>query len=564
MNGSDPHAKMGSSKVPPVLSTPANYAYEPQSNVSSTTSHQTLSGEQLQIRYEIKRTNAEIRRGKYRRVALQFPDDMLPDAPRVIESLDTGLKVESQPSRNGNDLAGSLAQLDIDATQSRPQVRLYILADTSYGACCVDEIAAEHIDADVVVHYGRACLSPTARIPVIYIFTVQTIPQRDRLFDDFERFYQDKRQKIILAADLTYQSHLEEIYTILKTSLRYDNIFLTQVLHHPSSPLPNRSIPDEVQEDPSRLKDWHLFHVSEPPDALLLTLASRVASIRIFPCSKSSQHDRFEPFVASTSRALNRRYALLTSVTTVSTFGILINTLSVKNYLHIVERAKSRIHAAGKHSYTFVVGKVNAAKVANFSEIGAWVVIGCWESSLIDSKEFWKPVLTPYELELALQSDDERLWTGEWSSDFQSLLDIPDPGHEFGDDHTTESHDVHSGVEGAHEVDELNSVPESAPPAYDLRSGRYISNSRPSNVQSHTLQRGHQVSDQTLIKRARGDLTVIGGQVSAGAEHLQSKKTWKGLGSDFEIAYEEAGTVIEEGRRGLAAGYAHGDDHIRT
>jgi diphthamide biosynthesis enzyme Dph1/Dph2-like protein len=24
----------------------------------------------------------------------------------------------------------------------------------------VDEVAAEHINADVVVHYGRACLSP--------------------------------------------------------------------------------------------------------------------------------------------------------------------------------------------------------------------------------------------------------------------------------------------------------------------------------------------------------------------------------------------------------------------
>lgn len=27
-------------------------------------------------------------------------------------------------------------------------------------SCCVDEVAAEHINADVVVHYGRACLSP--------------------------------------------------------------------------------------------------------------------------------------------------------------------------------------------------------------------------------------------------------------------------------------------------------------------------------------------------------------------------------------------------------------------
>ena len=73
----------------------------------------------------------------------------------------------------------------------------------------------------------------------------------------------------------------------------------------------------------------------------------------------------------------------------------------------------------------FVVGKLNAAKVANFSEIGGWVVIGCWESSLVDSKDFWKPVITPFELELALKDDADRVWTGAWQSDFQAVLDQP-------------------------------------------------------------------------------------------------------------------------------------------
>jgi diphthamide biosynthesis enzyme Dph1/Dph2-like protein len=27
-------------------------------------------------------------------------------------------------------------------------------------SCCVDEVAAEHIKADALIHYGRACLSP--------------------------------------------------------------------------------------------------------------------------------------------------------------------------------------------------------------------------------------------------------------------------------------------------------------------------------------------------------------------------------------------------------------------
>jgi len=26
-------------------------------------------------------------------------------------------------------------------------------------SCCVDEVSAQHVDADVVVHYGHACMS---------------------------------------------------------------------------------------------------------------------------------------------------------------------------------------------------------------------------------------------------------------------------------------------------------------------------------------------------------------------------------------------------------------------
>jgi diphthamide biosynthesis enzyme Dph1/Dph2-like protein len=27
-------------------------------------------------------------------------------------------------------------------------------------SCCVDEVAAQHISADVIIHYGRSCQSP--------------------------------------------------------------------------------------------------------------------------------------------------------------------------------------------------------------------------------------------------------------------------------------------------------------------------------------------------------------------------------------------------------------------
>ena len=556
---------MTTPETPPVLSTPVTHMFEGQPAVSAETSSFRLSEEQLYITYEIERTVAEIRKERFTRVALQFPDVMLPDAPRVFEALSKGLDPAlSSPNQQRSRIDDSLQKVNGTETLSTPAeklpaVRLYILADTSYGACCVDEVAAEHISADAVVHYGRACLSPTVKLPVIHIFTIQQLQDHTSLIRDFEQFYVDHQAKIILMADVTYQYHLERIKAALQ-SHGYSNIYVTDVVHDPSSPLPNRTIPNEVKADLSKLRAWQLFHISNPPEALLLTLASRLASIRIYPISTTNNECFREPFLASTSRALNRRYALLTSISTASIFGILINTLSVKNYLHIVEHAKSQIQAAGKKSYTFVVGKVNAAKVANFSEIAAWVVIGCWESSLIDSKDFWRPVLTPFELGLALQGDNERIWTGQWSSDFQSILqERNQPGHDpvWSDGHRTDV-DIDEKVDS-----ELDSEEESVPPDYDLRTGRYVSQARPIHKSRMSASAGRNTPSDSLIRRARGDVAVVGGEASPGAEYLRSKRTWHGLGSDLEIAYEDAGGAIEQGRSGIARGYTHNGEGTR-
>ncbi|GKG44464.1 2-(3-amino-3-carboxypropyl)histidine synthase subunit 2, partial [Tanacetum coccineum] len=39
-------------------------------------------------------------------------------------------------------------------------IGLYVMADTTYGSCCVDEVGASHINAECVIHYGHTCLSP--------------------------------------------------------------------------------------------------------------------------------------------------------------------------------------------------------------------------------------------------------------------------------------------------------------------------------------------------------------------------------------------------------------------
>ncbi|EFJ45866.1 hypothetical protein VOLCADRAFT_118233, partial [Volvox carteri f. nagariensis] len=77
----------------------------------------------LATRYDVEQTADYIIRGSYRSVALQFPDDLLPDSPAVSELLQ---------QRLGG------------------QARVFILADTAYNPLGVDEVAAQHLNAQCV------------------------------------------------------------------------------------------------------------------------------------------------------------------------------------------------------------------------------------------------------------------------------------------------------------------------------------------------------------------------------------------------------------------------------
>ncbi|GAB7362593.1 hypothetical protein MBLNU230_g2907t1 [Neophaeotheca triangularis] len=572
------------SQSAPVLSTPAEHIFEESTDATSMQiqiqTHQShvsnkLSDEQLSVQYEIERTISELRKGQYKSVALQFPDHMLTDAPRVFELLQDGLqKAGAAARRCGNESdSGAVAATEklqglslsepASASAALSQ-KLCILGDTSYGACCVDEVAAEHVDADVVVHYGRSCLSPTARLPVIYVFTTKPL-DLDAVVASFESTYEDHDRKVCLMADIPYAHHIPGLYRKLAAA-GYSKVHPTEIEANPASPLPNRTLPKDVQADGKGLDDYAIFHVSSPPTSLLLILSSRVQSIHIYPTdAESTATGRPEALEAFTSQVLRRRYALITRLSTVGVFGILINTLSVKNYLVALQHCQDLIARAGKKAYVFVVGKVNAAKVANFSEIGGWVVIGCWESSLIESKEFFRPIITPFELEMALTDDKERVWGNEWVGDFSALL-----GREK---KTTDTQNAQQ--EGTASTGNWEDEPsDDEPPEFDLRTGRYVSHSRPMGRPRDPLaptpntngSNKSAASSSALIQRTKGELASVNGTVSPAAEFLRSQRTWQGLGSDHEVAYERdengkiRGAAMEEGRSGIARGYTVGDD----
>lgn len=108
------------------------------------------------------------------------------------------------------------------------------------------------------------------------------------------------------------------------------------------------------------------------------------------------------------SRELMRRYALIEKAKEKNVFGILINSATVNNFQETYRRTKKVLEGQKKKHFTLMINNITEAKLGNFSEIDVFVIISCPNHSLYSEKEFHRLVITPYELELAL--DSEKTW----------------------------------------------------------------------------------------------------------------------------------------------------------
>lgn len=75
---------------------------------------------------------------------------------------------------------------------------------------------------------------------------------------------------------------------------------------------------------------------------------------------------------------------------------------------------------AGKRTYTFLMGKPGPAKLANFPEVEVFVLVADPEGLVLDSRDYYAPLITPWEAHLAFTPG--AAWTGEYRTDFACLL----------------------------------------------------------------------------------------------------------------------------------------------
>ncbi|AMD19906.1 HCL245Wp [Eremothecium sinecaudum] len=507
---------------------------------------------------------------EYKKITLQFPDHLVLDSSIIAQLLQDALvDKECLTTTDGSDKSteNSSCQCKV-ATQcekgstGKHSRQIWVLADTSYSLCCVDEVAAEHVGADIVVHFGDACLNAVQKLPVVYSFGIP-YANLSAIVEQFRLTYPEKDSAVCLMADTPYSYHLRSLFEQLKSkgyvNLLYSDIdesaiyeAATVVGHEVNTSgvkniasWANRSIyADESAEIESTgdelAADYDLFHITVPQDPRWLFLTTKFKSVTVYDPSNNSIIEGQVP-------SLMRRYRYMHVARTATTIGILINTLSLRNTTKLMDTLVKLIKDNGKKHYMFVVGKPNVAKLANFETIDVWCILGCSQSGIIldQNNEYYKPIITPYELTLALSP--ELSWSNNWVADFENVIK------------NIQAAEQDSPVQETSSQSDLQD--ESDAPEFDVVTGNLVSNSRPlRNIHHLGLEaplpavKGSDSSE--LVKKFSGSL-AIKNTISTSAAQLQSR-TWSGLGSDYQDDnYDQSGASLEEGIAGVARGYYH-------
>lgn len=119
---------------------------------------------------------------------------------------------------------------------------------------------------------------------------------------------------------------------------------------------------------------------------------------------------------------MRRRNFFIEKCKDAQSIGIVVGTLTAKGYLELVKHIQVLARSRGVRTYLISVGKVNPAKLANFIEIDCFVLVGCPENNLFTSRDFYKPLLSVFEIEMALNPAWHNQLTENYCMDFKELL----------------------------------------------------------------------------------------------------------------------------------------------
>ena len=416
--------------------------------------------------FEIKKTNEFLQLNNFTRVALQFPDSLLNSSVFVASNL---------------------------------VAKTYILADTSYSSCCVDQVAASHTDCQLIIHYGHACHSISIGLPVLFVFCNEFV---DIQCISDSLLKQDVSD-IHLVFDVVYQWVAPSLIELLSENginATFNKVSNTQGINQ-----------DTIHKVDPQFNAFILYIGSQSPYQTITLMQNPKSKIYSF---NPIENKLEEPEI---NKLLIKRYLSMHKLRDAATIGIIVGTLSITSFLETITRIQEISLKNNKKTYLLSVGKPNPSKLGNFPECECFVFLACPESTIemINQRDYFAPVCTVFEFFNAIDGDYFIPGVDEYHVD----LDVLKPML----------------------TRKLDTVKVNDEPYFSMAKG--------SMVQTVNVEYEDD-NDRVVIVNGHKQVATLG---TFGAEYL-NKRSFVGLEMQLDTV---KASVLEIGRDGIAKGYSN-------
>lgn len=366
--------------------------------------------------FDLAKIAGIIRIRKFNRVVLQFPEELL----QCCVSIYTILK------------------------NTLPTAQFFIVADSTYGSS-VDEISAQHVQSDIIVSFDGD-LSSSGSVPILVVPALKDLDMQEAvpfITSATKRLELDSglptgvitKLSIQLLYEPGFHHTMKSFVASACRELQFDESMVT-IAKLPSCADLDRWCENSIEcSDDIKLGDGigglylalpiekvnncvddsgHTYQEVTPivgrkvvwyigdKRQQLLSIMLRLGGTPVIAYSPSSR--RVETMKGEELKEFMERYGGVSRVREADIVGIIVGSMGLNEIMTrtLVYRLEKLIRSAGKKHYTFVVGRLNEAKLCNFPEVDIYCLLSNDDDSMIKPKTFHVPVITPYELELGL------------------------------------------------------------------------------------------------------------------------------------------------------------------
>jgi 2-(3-amino-3-carboxypropyl)histidine synthase len=257
----------------------------------------------------------------------------------------------------------------------------------------VDDYTAKALKADLLVHYGHSCLIPvdqTVGIKVLYVFVDIKIDSLHFVESVKLNFPNVETKKIALVSTIQFVATLHAVSKELK-AIGYE------VIVPQSKPLS----PGEILgcTAPRMPADHIIIYLG---DGRFHLEAAMIAN----PLLEAYKYDPYEKKITQEyydhrEMRVNRKKAIDQS-RDAKKFGLILGTLGRQGSNKVMQHLEKRLKFHKRDSVTILLSEIFPTKIELFRDVDAFVQIACPRLSIDWGTAFSKPLLTPYELSVAL------------------------------------------------------------------------------------------------------------------------------------------------------------------